>query len=439
MKTYGIICEYNPFHNGHIYQIEETRKAGATHIVAFMSGNFVQRGDVAILDKFKRAEIAVANGVDLVVELPVQYSLANAEYFARCGVLMMASLRCVDGISFGSECGNIEELQKCADAVTAVSTPENLKPILEQGMSYPDAVSQLVSFKYGPEMAKLLSSPNNTLAIEYLKSIKILGLSDRLQPLTIKRSGAEHDGDTPSDNIASASYIRTLIDDEEDFSKYVPKETLDAINVYDQNHLLCWFDNLERVILYRLRTMSPKELATIPDVGQGLENRIFEAARVSTSLEQLIANIATKRYPTSRIRRIILNAVCGIKTDDLKVPPVYGRILALNDRGAEILRKAGSLPEDKFSMPFSTSVKDFAASENPHINRSIGITTISSDIYSLASRTIRPSGMDFTAKIPFVKIPDFVSELPEDLETKAFIKKNGEKTATPAPADKPED
>ena len=118
MKTYGIICEYNPFHNGHIYQIEETKKqTGATHIVAVMSGNYVQRGEPALMDKFKRAEIAVKNGVDLVIEMPVQYSLANAELFARCGVLMLGSLRCVEGISFGSECGSIDQLIQCADAV----------------------------------------------------------------------------------------------------------------------------------------------------------------------------------------------------------------------------------------------------------------------------------------------------------------------------------
>ncbi len=383
-----------------------------------MSGNFVQRGDVAIMDKFKRAEIAVQNGVDLVVEMPVQYSLSSAEYFARCAVVMMASLRCVDGISFGAECGSLDEVRKCAQAVAEVSTPANIKPMLEQGMSYPEAISQLVSFKYGPAVSEVLSKPNNTLAVEYLKALATLGLEDKITPLLIQRKGAEHDGE-PVDNIASASYIRQLIDDEEDFSKYVPKQTLDAINEYDESHKLAWFDNLERVILYRLRTMSPPEIATTPDVGQGLENRIFEAARVSTSLEELIDNIATKRYPYSKIRRILLNAVCGVKTEDLKVPPVYGRILALNDRGAEILKLAGSMPETKFSMPFSASMKDFTATENQNIRRSIGLSAISSDVYSLASRSIHQSGMDFTGKVAFAKLPNFEPSLPEDLGKKA--------------------
>lgn len=422
MKTYGIICEYNPFHNGHIYQIEETKKqTGATHIVAIMSGNYVQRGEPALMDKFKRAEIAVKNGVDLVIEMPVQYCLANAELFARCGVMLLGSLRCVEGISFGSESGSIDQLKECADAVMAVTTPENLKPLLEQGMPFPDAIHQLVTYKYGPLVGDVLNSPNNILAVEYLKSLKILGLMDKIQPFTVKREGAAHDGEEHSGNIASGEYIRRLIDDGEDFSAFVPKDTADAINEYDDKELLCWFENFERILMYRLRTISPQELATVPDVGQGLENRIFQAARMSGSLEQLLNAIKVKRYPMARIKRILLNTLFGIKSEDLKAPPMYGRILALNDRGTEILKMAGSLPEDKFSIPFSSSLKDFVDSnkENPRAMRSIGMTTVSSDIYTLGARNIRPSGMDFTAKIAYEKLEGFVSELPADLKTTA--------------------
>lgn len=433
MKTYGIICEYNPFHNGHIYQIEETKKqTGADHIVAIMSGNYVQRGEPALLDKFKRAEIAVKNGVDLVIEMPVQYSLASAELFARCGVMMLGSLRCVEGISFGSECGSVEDLQKCADAVKELATPENLKPLMEQGLPYPAALQQLVAYQYGPLVGDLLNSPNNILAVEYLKSLKILGLDKKITPFTIKRNGAEHDSDNTSSNIASGAHIRSLIDDGEDFSAFVPKDTLDAVNQYDDEDKLCWFENFERPLLYRLRTMSPKELATTPDVDQGLLNRIFQAARTATSLEELLETVKTKAYPMARIKRVLFNAFIGIKTDDIKIPPLYGRILALNDRGADILKLAGSLPEDNMSIPFSSTLKDFVDAATPKkdskepmtphaqkLMRSVGIVTASSDLYSLGSRNIRPSGMDFTTKITFDKIPDFVSELPADIRTTA--------------------
>ena len=420
MKTYGIICEYNPFHNGHIYQIEETKRiTGADHIVAIMSGNFVQRGDVAILDKFKRAEIAVNNGVDLVVEMPVQYSLSNAEYFARCGVMMLKSLRCVDGISFGSECGNIEELKRCADAVIAVSTKENLKPLLDQGMSYPEAVNQLVAYQYGPLTADLLKSPNNTLAIEYIKAVKALGIDD-MELVTVKRKGPDHDDDQPVDNIASASYIRQLIDEEEDFSKYVPEDTVKAVEEYDEKGHLCWFDNLERAIMYRMRTMALPDLKTTPGIGQGLENRIFQAGHSASSLEQMIGLIKTKRYPEARIRRIILNALVGVKAEDLRVPPIFGRILALNDRGAEVVKMAGALPENKYSFPFSTSLKDVVKSENKRIQRTVALNNLATDVYGVASRNPRPGGMDFTARIQLQKIDGFVSELPADLKSNSI-------------------
>ena len=417
MKTYGIICEYNPFHNGHIYQIEETKRiTGADHIVAVMSGNYVQRGDLALVDKFARAQVAVNHGVDLVIEIPVQYSLSSAEFFARCGVMTLKSLRCVDGISFGSECGSIEDLKMCADTVDAVSTTDNIKPLLEQGMSYPEAISQLVAYQAGPLTAKLLDSPNNTLGIEYLRAIKALGIED-MDAVTVKRKGPAHDGDAPVDGIASATYIRRLIDDGEDFSEYVPEDMKAIIDDYDDKELLCWFENLERAILYRMRTISIPDLKTTAGVGQGLENRIFQAGHVACSLEQLISLIKTKRYPEARVRRIILNTLIGIKNEDIRVAPVFGRILALNDRGAEIIRMAGSLPESKFCFPFSTSYREVAKSPNKRIQRTMALNNLASDIYTMASRTSRPGGMDFTVPVRLQKIEGFVSELRDDLPT----------------------
>ena len=420
MKVYGIISEYNPFHNGHIYQIEETKKrTGATHIVAVMSGNFVQRGEPALIDKFKRAQIAVKNGVDLVIEMPAHYGLANAEMFARAGVMMLGALRCVEGISFGAETDDIDLLQKCSDAVRELSTPEKIKPLIEQGMNYPQAIQQLVALEHGPLVSDILSSSNNILAVEYLKSLKLLKLDEKIKPLAIKRTGADHDSDEHSDTIASGEHIRRLIDDGEDISAFVPKDTLDAVAEYEDKELLCWFENFEKILLYRLRVMSPQDLFTTPDVDQGLGNRIFQAARVSTSLENLLENIKTKAYPMARIKRILFNALLGVKAEDLKSPPFYGRILALNDKGADILKLAGSLPENSLSIPFSSSLKDFIVKENPRAARYASMTSVASDIYALGSRNIRPSGMDFTVPVFFDRIEGFVSELPADLKTTA--------------------
>ena len=192
MKVYGIIAEYNPFHNGHAYQIEETRKNGATHIAAIMSGNYVQRGDVAMIDKFARARAAVEGGVDLVVEMPTVYSIASAGHFARAGVMMLGALGCVDGISFGSECGDLELLKNAAMASLNMSSKENMeakvKPFMEKGMSFPAAMQQAIAIENGPMIASVFDSPNNTLAVEYLKAMKLLKLDFDI--FTVKRKGA---------------------------------------------------------------------------------------------------------------------------------------------------------------------------------------------------------------------------------------------------------
>lgn len=403
MKTYGIICEYNPFHNGHIHQIEETRKQqGATHIVAIMSGNYVQRGDVAMIDKFARAKVAVNNGVDLVVEMPVVYSLSSANYFARAGVMMMGALGCVDGISFGSECGDIELLKNAAMASLNVSKPEKLKPLLEQGMSFPQAVQQAIALDYGPIIASVFDSPNNTLAVEYLKAMKLLNLE--LETFTVKRKGAEHDSLTASDGIASGSLLRQMIEDGEDISAYVPKDMADLVAEYDDKEMLAYFDNLERELLYVLRSTVPPMVAECPDVDPGLANLVYRSAMESKSLDEFLEKAGTKRYTEARLRRILLNLYIGTKATDLMIMPPYGRVLAFNEKGAEILKAAKEKEADnKLAIPFGTSLKDMVEMKKPPINRFADISNRATNIYGLASRTIRPCGEDFITKIEIQK------------------------------------
>lgn len=402
MKTYGIICEYNPFHNGHIYQIEETRKQGATHIVAIMSGNYVQRGDVAMIDKFARAKTAVANGVDLVVEMPVVYSLSSANFFARAGVMMLGALGCVDGISFGSECGDIELLKNAAMASINASKPEKIKPLVEQGMSFPQAIQQAIALEYGPIIASVFDSPNNTLAVEYLKAIKLLNLE--FETFTVKRKGAGHDSPDQSEGIASASLIRQMIEDGEDISPYVPKETAELAKEYEEKELLAYFDNLERELLYVLRSMIPPAIAECPDVDPGLANFIFRAGIDAKSLDEFLEITGTKRYTAAKIRRVLLNLYIGTKASDLMIMPPYGRILAFNDKGSEILKAAKEKSEEnKLAIPFDTSLKDIIELKRPPINRFADISNRATNLYGLASRTIRPCAEDFTAKIEIQK------------------------------------
>ncbi|MCD7731580.1 MAG: nucleotidyltransferase family protein [Oscillospiraceae bacterium] len=422
MKTYGIICEYNPFHNGHIYQIEETRKHGADHIVAIMSGNYVQRGDVAIIDKFKRAQIAVNNGADLVIEMPVAYSLASAEMFARAGVMMLAALGCVDGISFGSECGDIELLKNAAMASFSAAAPEKLKPLLEKGMSYPEAVQQIVASEHGPIIASVFDSPNNTLAVEYLRAMKVLKVD--LDAFTVKRTGVGHDSMETADKYASGTKLREMIENGDDISPFVPEDMAAAIAEYDDADHLAYFDNLERELLYILRTATPKFVSEVPDIAQGLENRIVQMGKSANSVEEFLRMADTRRYTQAKFRRALLNMYLGIKKVDLQIPPAFGRILAFNERGTEIIKAANENSEaaaeriklaaenpdapkneaDKFLIPFSTSIKDlldkFKVSQ---VARQAELTCRSSDVYMLASRDVRPSASDFTAKIEMQK------------------------------------
>ena len=213
MKISGLICEYNPLHNGHLYHLQKMREHGADAIVAIMSGNFVQRGDVAVLDKFTRAKLAVYSGVDLVIELPAAHALAPAEAFAMGGVSLLHALGNVSELSFGSECGNLDLLMQAADAcrIAREEYPDVMQEFLRGGYHYPTVICNMVENMYGPETAAVLQQPNNTLAIAYLNALSALG--SEMQPFTVQRKGAEHDSlhvDADA-SIASATFIRQQI------------------------------------------------------------------------------------------------------------------------------------------------------------------------------------------------------------------------------------
>lgn len=223
MKISGIICEYNPLHNGHLYHLEQVRRGGAEGIVAVMSGNFVQRGDAALLDKFTRARLAIEGGVDLVLELPVPYALAPAENFAMGGVALLTALGNVQEISFGSECGDIHLLSQAAQACQVCKTDyaDVMDDFLRSGYSYPEVLSQMVGQLYGEETAAVLRSPNNTLAIAYLNAIE--EMDSPLQPMTIPRKGAGHNSSQPApDGTASATYIRQFFAEGGDCRRMMP-------------------------------------------------------------------------------------------------------------------------------------------------------------------------------------------------------------------------
>lgn len=391
MKVSGIVCEYNPFHNGHQYHIQKTRENGATHIVAIMSGNFVQRGDVAVIDKFERARAAVRSGIDLVIELPVAYSLSGAEGFARGAMYILNSMGCVDELSFGSECGDINRLLQAVQASIYFGQSPDLKMLLDSGYSYPTAMHALAENKYGKQVGDIFGSPNNLLAIEYIKSISYL--NSKITPYTIIRKNAGHDQPGVVGNFASASFIRQNVKEKNAYSDLLPETMYKALLEAVSEGKTANIANLEKAIMYRMRTMTPQQIRDVPDVGQGLEYRIYEA-RSAATVQEMMEQIKTKRYTMSRIRRILLNALIGIRKDDLTTPPVYARILAVNERGTDILAAA----KDRSRIPLATSLAKLSEI-NAVTKRTAELESLSTDIYNLALDNVQPVGTDYRAKI----------------------------------------
>lgn len=382
MNVCGIICEYNPFHNGHKFHIEQTRKLfGATHIVAVMSGNFVQRGDLAIIDKYKRTEIALKNGVDLVIELPVQYSLASAEQFSQGAVYLLDKLGCINILSFGSECGDIELLKETAKAVKEYQQSDELKKAMDRGLTYPLALKKIIEEKYSENLSDTLNYPNNTLAIEYINAIDKIGSS--IEPVTLKRKTALHDSEIlENTNIVSASQIRRLLFEKKDVSSFTP---------YSDFSNIASLSNIENAVLSKLRTMNRDEIADVPNVLMGLENRIYDAAREATSLEELFELIKNKRYTLSRIRRIVLSSFLGITKNDLKIPPSYVKILGMNNKGKEILSTV------KCNLPINTSLAQLAK-ESREAKKQAELEASCDDQYALALTNRRKCGLSYTSK-----------------------------------------
>lgn len=396
MDIYSIICEYNPFHNGHLYQLEKCRENGATHIVGIMSGNFVQRGELSVIDKHKRAEIAVRSGIDLIIELPVPYSIASAELFAKGAVYILNSLGVVDKISFGSECGDIKLLVKAAAASTSVSDSEEVRKLISEGFSYPSAVSTVIKKSYSKDIAEIFSSPNNTLAIEYIEALDFY--RSQITPVTIKRTMVHHDSNDFNDNFASASLVREMLVKGISVEKFVPSECYEIIGKEITNGNSPMMQNLQSVIFYKLLTLSKNDMSEIPDANNGLSDRLFSACRRARNLDELLLMTKTKCFTLARIRRVISYALLGVRNEDFKIAPPYARILAFNERGREILTKA----KKTSTIPFSTSLLELSkASENAQRFAKLEINA--SNIFSLGINNFNGIYNEFTKNVSIIK------------------------------------
>lgn len=363
MKIAAVICEFNPFHNGHKYLIDNIKSDYADCVVAIMSGSFVQRGDIAITDKYTRAKAALDNGCDLVVELPTVFALSSAGRFAKGGVQIAQALN-ADMLCFGAEDADTDTLTEISKVFEDDVFNTKLKEQLSQGEYYPKAVSLALESIYTKKYADMLSKPNNTLAIEYIKALK----GSNISPVAIKRLGVEHDSNVTTDNIASATHIRNLIRNNENYSRYTDIKIDNA----------AYIEKLETAILYKLRTMSKDELLKLPDVNEGLHNRIYECARDCNSLKELFDSLKTKRYTLARLRRIVMYALLGITKSDIDCDAMYIRVLGMNRSGAQIIKSCSTLP-------IVAKVKQDYDKLNDKAKQIFNIDATASDVFSLAT------------------------------------------------------
>ena len=328
MKTVGIICEYNPFHNGHLRQLQLIREhyGQDTAIVCLMSGNFVQRGAPAILDKTIRAKTAVLSGADLVLELPVGIALSSAEGFAAGGVAILS--HCCDALCFGTETMNADALLQTARALRAPDFPRLLKEALAQGSSFP-AARQTALLKMG--LTGNFSNPNDILGIEYTKAV--LDQGSRLELYPVAREGSYHAKDATPD-APSATAVRRQLLSGCAWRDSVPANTAALL----KSAPLHTPEAGERAIVARLRTMADAEFAALPYGSEGLWRKLMKASRTCSGLPSIIDATKSKRYTRTRIDRMILCAFLGLKQEDIgRIPPLI-RILAFTGRGRSILR-----------------------------------------------------------------------------------------------------
>lgn len=339
MKIAAVICEYHPFHNGHAYQLAYARHAlSCDAVVGIMSGNFVQRGEPALFPKQVRADAALQNGMDLVLELPAVLTLQSAERYARNAVMTLDAMGCVDTLFFGAECPDAELL---TDIARVLATEDEhfrqlLQAELQTGTSFAAARATAVSRLLGPASAEILSQPNNILAVEYLKAL--LRLQSSIKPYIIERKDTQHHDRTPNGSFASGTALRQMIADGADPSPYIPDS---AWQRFASSPKFC--DSLfSAACMASLCLQTPESLRQIADVSEGLEFALLKGAYASQSVEEVIACVKSKRYAYSRIRRMILNAFLGIRKTDGELLPPYIRILDFNDCGRQVLNLAKS-------------------------------------------------------------------------------------------------
>lgn len=409
MKVCGIIAEYNPFHNGHAYHIEKTKEVtNCDAIVAIMSGNFVQRGAPALFDKWTRTEMALKNGIDLVIELPTYYATSSAEFFAQGSVGLLDSLGIVDSLSFGAKTTDLDALKRVANVLYL--EPNDYKTMLQnelkKGLSFPiarsNALKNFIKKEYDAKyISEILLDANNVLGIEYLKAL--MYNNSPIVPNIIQRKGEDYNSTNIVDGVCSATAIRKLLEKQEIeiLQDVMPKESFDILST----ELLSGkqpmnIEKYEKEIFYILRRSLANDLFELADVSEGLENVLKKASNETTEIEKLIDMMKSKRYTRTRIQRILLHALLNITKDEVnnyKYNPQYIRVLGFTKTGEKLLTQI----YNKSNLPIVTSVSKFLKSANETGRRMIEKDILATNIYTLGYEipAYRKSNLDYTKQI----------------------------------------
>lgn len=394
----GIITEYNPFHNGHKYHLEQAKKdTNANGIVCIMSGNFMQRGIPALIDKWKRAEIAVKNGVDLVLELPLVYSVSSAEHFAFGSVSLLNKLNIIDNLYFGSESGDINTLKYISEVL--VNEPYEyksfLKNQLDNGLPFHLSRSNaLIDYFKNNTIKEVLSNSNNILGIEYIKSL--MKLKSNITPVTLKREGGTYNSTKLSPNFSSATSIRKYLKNGniDNIKTEIPVETYTILkDLYASEYPFIFEEDIFKYIKYRL-LLDGNSLSKIPDVSEGLDNRILNIISRCESLNELILKSKSKRYTYTRLNRILTQYFLNLEKYDLfkltKTQAPYARVLAFNSNGRTILKK----------IKDTSNIEIITKMPQKNLNEHLEIDILGTKAYSLLNNKINP--MDDYLKSPII-------------------------------------
>lgn len=361
MNVLGIIAEYNPFHNGHLYHLQESVRLTRPDVtVCVMSGDFMQRGEPAMADKWVRASAAVKNGVDLVLELPFAYACNNAEFFAMGAVDVLNRLGCVTHLSFGSEAGELSALKRAAEylAFESDELKNSIREHADQGLSFPKARYEAVKKCMGTGYSDVLKSANNILAVEYLKQLHLAGSA--MEPVTVKRYGTGYHDKNTFEDIASASAIRHKLGQAaslEEISGLIPVETYQVLQNVDRGVNIS-FNDFYKLLLYKIMTSEGAQLGTVLSATEGLENRVKKAALESVDMDSLIKAILSKRYTLTRIHRLLTHTLVGLDKDSFRYlldrRINYARVLAFSNKGAALLKQIKK--EERSTIPVLTNI-----------------------------------------------------------------------------------